>query len=282
MISIQNVVKELDTLKPIPEIALRITTMAENPQSSLSDIAHMILHDPIITANLLKICNSAYFGFLRQIDSVHEALSLLGLRQIVDLVLLKCCAENLRKAQKGYGLHEGELFRQAVSSALITRELAHKKKARGKHLIFTSALLKDIGKVVLDRFIAGSFKKIDDFVKKDGLGFREAEKKMIGIDHAEVGAMLAERWSFSPKMTYIIRNHHPSAESAETDFETLIVYLADTICVMMGIETGGGGPSCRFYESTLRRLNLSEGDIHEIILTFNKKKQKVEELLAVI
>jgi HD-like signal output (HDOD) protein len=111
MISVQGLIKEIDNLKPIPQIASRVMKMSEDPECSLRDIADVILHDPLITANLLRICNAAYFGLPRQIDSVQDAITLLGLQKIVDLVLLKCCTQALGREQRGYGLHEGELWR---------------------------------------------------------------------------------------------------------------------------------------------------------------------------
>lgn len=282
MISVQGLISEIDNLKPIPQIANRVMKMAEDPQCSLRDIADVILHDPLITANLLRICNAAYFGLPRQIDSVQDAITLLGLQKIVDLVLLKCCAQTLGREQKGYGLHEGELWRAAVASAIIARKLSEREGSQSRQLIFTAALLKDIGKVILDRFVADAFKQIDDLIKNEGLSFNEAEKKSIGIDHAELGALVAKKWKLSPKMVYIIKNHHMSEECAKKDFETSVVYLADTLCMMMGIGGGVDGLAYRFYNDVLKRLNITEMDFQAIMVDFGENMQKLDELLEVM
>jgi putative nucleotidyltransferase with HDIG domain len=282
MISIQGLIKEIDNLKPIPQIAGRVMKMAEDPGCSLRDIADVILHDPLITANLLRICNAAYFGLPRQIDSVQDAITLLGLQKIVDLVLLKCCIQVLGRQQRGYGLHEGELWRTAVSGAVIARKISEREGTQSRQLIFTAALLKDIGKVILDRFVADSFEQIDDFIKNDGLSFNEAEKKAIGIDHAELGALVAKKWNLSPKMVYIIRNHHMSEESARKDFETSVVYLADTLCMMMGIGGGVDGLAYRFHDEVMKRLNITEMDFQAIIADFGENMQKLDALLEAV
>jgi putative nucleotidyltransferase with HDIG domain len=282
MISIQGLIKEIDNLKPIPQIAGRVMKMAEDPGCSLRDIADVILHDPLITANLLRICNAAYFGLPRQIDSVQDAITLLGLQKIVDLVLLKCCIQVLGRQQRGYGLHEGELWRTAVSGAVIARKISEREGTQSRQLIFTAALLKDIGKVILDRFVADSFEQIDDFIKNDGLSFNEAEKKAIGIDHAELGALVAKKWNLSPKMVYIIRNHHMSEESARKDFETSVVYLADMLCMMMGIGGGVDGLAYRFHDEVMKRLNITEMDFQAIIADFGENMQKLDALLEAV
>ncbi|MDX9785518.1 MAG: HDOD domain-containing protein [Desulfobacterales bacterium] len=279
MTAIQELIKEIKSLKPIPQIANQIMQIAEDPDASLSEIADIILFDPIITANLLRTCNSAYFALPRRIDSVHEAVSLLGLEQIVDVVLLKSGVENLKNKQEGYGLNEGDLWRYSVSSALIAREIATRKGVKNKQLIFTAALLKDIGKVILDRFVAGAFHNIQELVQQNGYSFMEAEKKVIGVDHAELGGLVASSWNFSEKMVYIIRNHHLANEAARQDLECSIVYLSDILCMMMGIGVGSDGLAYRFHDDVIKSLGFSEKELLEIIAGFGENMSKVEDLI---
>jgi putative nucleotidyltransferase with HDIG domain len=279
MSAIQELIKEIKSLKPIPQIANQIMEIVEDPKASLSDVADIILFDPIITANLLRTCNSAYFGLPRKVDSVHDAVALLGLEQIVDLVLLKSGAENLKNKQDGYGLNEGDLWRYSVSSALIARDIAEKKGIEHKQLIFTAALLKDIGKVILDRFVADAFSNIQQLVQENGFSFMEAEKKIIGVDHAELGGLVATNWQFSDKMVYIIRNHHLADEKAREDVNCCIVYLSDILCMMMGIGVGADGLAYRFHDDVVKALGFSEKELLEIIANFGENMAKVEDLI---
>ena len=99
MSAIQELIKEIKNLRPIAQIANQIMSIVENPNASLSDVADIIIYDPMTTANILRTCNSAYFGLSRKVESVHEAVALIGLKQVVDLVLLKSGSENLKKEQ---------------------------------------------------------------------------------------------------------------------------------------------------------------------------------------
>lgn len=279
MSTLEELVKDIDNLKPMPAIVNQIMAAAEKPDSSMEEIAEIILYDPSITANILKMCNSAYFNLPRKIDSVHDAVTMMGMEQVIDIVLLKSGAENLQKDQKGYGLHEGELWKHAVSSALIARNLAEKKGSEHKQMIFTAALLKDIGKVILDRFVSDSYQKINDLVHNKGCSFREAEKKVLGIDHAELGGIIAKMWDFSPKMVSMIRNHHMNDEKAKDDLETQILYVADNVCMMMGIGGGADGLAYRFHKDVLRKLGISPIDLQGIIASFGEEMQKVEDLI---
>jgi putative nucleotidyltransferase with HDIG domain len=267
-------------LAPIPAIATQILTKTEDPDSSMSEIADLIVDDPALTANLLKICNSAYFGLPRKVESVKNAVTWIGLDQIVELVLTSSFSKNFNKGLAGYGLGEGELWRHAVISAHVAKHLTNRYGiSQNKHLIYTAALLKDIGKLILGRFVAFSAEKINILVNSQGYSFNDAEKKVIGMNHEELGAAVGEKWSFSNKLIYIIRHHHLADESARQDLATTLVYLADIVCMLMGICTGTDGLSYRFYSDALKRIDVSENDLQEIIAETTVNRQKIEYLL---
>jgi putative nucleotidyltransferase with HDIG domain len=280
MTSLNGIVEQINLLAPIPAIASQIMTKSEDPDSSLAEIADLIINDPALTANLLKICNSAYFGLRRKVESVKDAVAWVGLDQIVELVLTSSVSDNFNKGLEGYGLGEGELWRHAVTSAHVAKSLANRYGvSQNKHLIYTAALLKDIGKLILGRFVAFSLEKINILVHSQGYSFNDAEKIVIGMNHEELGAMVGEKWSFSEKLIYIIRHHHLTDESARQDLETTLIYLADIICLMMGICAGTDGLRYRFYSDVLKRINVSEKDLQGIIAETSENRQKIEHLL---
>lgn len=281
MNDIKSIVKKIDGLKPIPQVASKVMSIAEDPESSMHDLSNVIVYDTAVTTNLLKVANSAYFGLSEKVDSVHQAIVLIGMDQVANLVLLSAGSENLKGSQEGYDLEAGDLWKYSVSSALIARELAEKKGAKETQLIFTAALIKDIGKVILNQYVKDSFDNINTLVIEQNFTFREAEKEIIGIDHAELGGMVAENWKFSPKMIEIIRNHHLPQESSISEFESSIVYMADMICMMMGIGVGSDGLAYRFHRKVVERLGLTEKDFQNIIAGFCERLPQVEAMMNV-
>ncbi|MBF0100262.1 MAG: HDOD domain-containing protein [Desulfobacterales bacterium] len=279
MTAIHELLKAIDNLKPMPAIMNQIMTVMENPRSSMQEIAEVIQLDPIITATILKICNSAYFGLPRQIESLNDAITYLGMEQIIDIVIIKSGTQSFAGKQVGYGLYEGELWKHAVLSAMTAKDIADKLGIKQKHVIFTTALLKDIGKIILDRFVRDSFDRINMMVKDKGMSFREAEKAVLGIDHAEAGAILAKKWNFSQKMIEIIKNHHFNEKSSQYDEENSIIYIADNVCMMMGVGIGADGLAYRFHEEVLNRLGITDKGLQEIISRFSENMQKVEKML---
>ncbi|MCK5541414.1 MAG: HDOD domain-containing protein [Desulfobacterales bacterium] len=282
MVAMQELVKEIKQLKPIPAIVNQIIEIIDKPDSSMKDIAKIIKYDPAVTANLLKICNSAYFGLKEPAESVEDAVSLIGIDQIVELVLMKSGASVLGCKLDGYGFAEGAMWKYSVSSALIAKQIANRLSMENKNTIFTASLLKDIGKTVLDKFVSNSFEKINALVLNQNMGFIEAEKKILGVDHSELGAMIAKIWKFSPKMVTIIRNHHCQDSSMYKDKDVAVVYFADCVCMMFGIGIGADNIAYRFHKEAMEELGINASEMPEIIIEFSENMQKVEELLNMV
>lgn len=281
MTNLQIVIKEIKNLKPIPAVVTSLLEIIDDPNASMNEITKIIQYDPAITADLLRTANSAYFGLKRPAETIQEAAMMLGTDHVVDLVMLKVSAQVAKGTQKGYDLHEGALWKYSVSSALIAKQVAVQLDLPNKNSIFTAALLKDIGKTVLDKFIQDAFEKISNLVINENFSFMEAEKQIIGVDHAELGAMIAKMWKFSPRMVGIIRNHHLSSETMVRDKDLAVVYLSDCICMMMGMGVGADGLAYRFHPQAMDHIGISAEDTLKIIADFACRMDEVEMLLKV-
>ena len=280
MNKIDEIIDEINALKPIPKVAHRVLEIVEDPKSSASDLAEVVIYDQSLTANVLRICNSPYYALPRKVDSVQQAIAYLGMAKIAEIVLMKMGADYLKAEHSGYDLREGDLWMHAVSSAVIAREICELKNTPNSQLIFTAALLKDIGKVILHRYVGEMFEDIFRLVEQEGITFREAEKNVIGIDHAELGAKVAKKWQFSAKMVHIIANHHLNGSWSEDDIETAVVYLADTVCMMMGLGVGCDGLAYRFHNKVIRALGISDTDLQGIMAGFGQRLGEVEQLVG--
>lgn len=276
---LQTLIKEIKNLKPIPAVANQLLNIVDNKDSSMAQIANVIQYDPVITATVLKTCNSAYFGLKNPVESIKDAVNMLGTDHVIELALIKSGAKTLSGCQKGYGLAKGDMWKFSVYSAVIAKQVAVKLSLENKNTIFTSALIKDIGKIILEKYVLEKSEKITDLVENKNLSFLEAEKKILGIDHAELGAMIAKMWNFSPRMVKIIRHHHLNDESMVQDREIAAVYLSDCICMMMGTGVGSDGLAYRFKNQVMKNLGISAGDLLMIISEFGINMKEIEELL---
>ena len=278
--NINAIIQKIDTLTPIPATTNKIMEIAGDPDGALTDLADVLQYDAELTANLLKLCNSTYYGLTVKIDSARQAISMLGLDQVLEMVMIANTGKNLLTSQKSYDLRRGELWKSSVATALVSKSIAENKKNTNKFRVYTASLIKDIGKVVIDMYVGDYLKKIQYLVAKKGYGFDQAEQAVLGIDHAQLGGIVAEKWNFSPKMTFMINNHHLNDASAREDVETCIVYLADTISRMVGIGVGSDGLAYKFYEDIFDNLGVSEADIQHFMAEFQMSLNKAERLLV--
>ncbi len=269
MPNINKILKQVKALHPIPAMAHKVLALASDPDCSMSDLVRLVEHDPAITANLLKICNSAYLGLAVKVDSVQQAVTMLGLQHVVELVLAQNLSVNMTKAHKGYQMAKGDLWKQSVASAMVARTLAERRDLLALPAIYTAALLRDIGKVVLHEYVGGKLEKIQGIVKTQNVSFIDAEKECIGMDHATLGGIIAKEWKFSPHMVYMIENHHLSNPEARNDPATATLYLADMVAMMVGTCTGVDRLAYHVYEDIFEDFFLAKDELKALMLTYD-------------
>ncbi len=274
--------QEIKNLTPIPAVTMSLLKVVEDPNKTMDDVTNIIQYDPAITADVLRSANSAYFGLKYPAETISDAAKMLGTDRLVELVLLKVASKIIQGPLDGYGMHEGALWKHSVSSAIIAKQVAVQLGLSHSCTIFTAALLKDIGKTVMDKYVQNAYKKIYKLVINENFSFMEAETKVIGVNHAELGGMMAQIWKFSPKMVRIINNHHLPREDMVKDKDTIVVYLADCICMMMGMGIGADGLAYRFHHQAIEKIGISADDILTIIVNFTPQMKEVEKLLKMV
>lgn len=276
---IELLLNEIDDLEPFPQIAHKVLELSEDPESNMSEIADVVQYDPIITADIIKMSNSAYFGLSRNIDSVKDALSVLGLDKVVDLVLMKCSSKNFKGIQPGYDLQEGALWKKSACAAVIAKKIALKKEIKTSSRVFTSTLLRDIGKVILGRYVESKKDNIFCLIEEDGLSFDEAEKKVFGIDQSELSALIIKKWGLPGEMVIIVKNSFMPKKGAKFSIESDIVYFAHNICLMLGIGVGADGLAYRFDEDVMERLDIDHFELEQMMVDFAYSISELESLI---
>jgi HD-like signal output (HDOD) protein len=279
--TIDCIIETIDLLKPVSDVAAKVMALLNDPDCGMSDLAEIIRYEPALTANVLKLANSAYFGLPGKISDAKQAIVYLGMTQVVDLVLLVTCSNRFSGSHHGYGLSKGDLWRSAVAGGVMAGDLAKIKGMKQGSLLFTSGLLRDIGKVVMDQHVQTAMDQIQDRIATQAVTFIEAERLVLGFDHSEVGAMVAQKWQFPPMLQQVIRHHHTPLQSNGCFLEASVVHLADLLCRKMGISRGFDDPTYPEDERVLQSLALNESVIQQVMDGFSAKMSRLEALFAV-
>ncbi|MGA1874053.1 MAG: HDOD domain-containing protein [bacterium] len=230
--SIENIIGQVQSLPTLPSLALEVMMMAENPESSLADIALILQKDPAIASKILKIANSAFYGYSRQVTNLQNALLLLGLREVKTIVLGVSIVNLFKSSNSEVGYNHQLLWLHSAAVAQIARSLAFKASLFDlEQEAFTVGLIHDIGKIVLDQFRHHDFLKIIHLVQKEGnLTFLEAENRILGVNHAQIGGWLAQKWLFPSDLAEAIEYHHNPQESKHGHLLASLAHIADIFC----------------------------------------------------
>jgi len=267
--------QHIDHFAEMPPLCQRLLGYLEDPDVDFKVIRDTIQYDPGLTANVLKLANSVYFGAVQEVASLQAALVRLGTRRIFELVLSLNVSGRLVPALPGYGLEANELLRHSIWTAVAAQELAALLGMKDVDTVFTAGLLHDIGLLLLDPFIAEQHERFGRVMDEQSMAFDQAEKEVLGMDHAEAGARILERWNLGAGMAAAVRWHHAPNEAEENHSLVYLVHLGDMLALSEGVGTGIYGLQFSVSAEPVRALGLKK---HHLEYTASKTLDKMREL----
>jgi putative nucleotidyltransferase with HDIG domain len=225
---LSDIKKTMDQLQSIPQIALGIAGMISD-DCDIASIAAEIRKDQVLSAKILRLSNSSYLGVPRKIDSIDQAIAILGDKTLLQLIITAQTEHLLTSADKGYSLTRGGLFYHALATARLSERLSHRTGRIKPDLAYTAGLLHDIGKIVLDQYLAKMKPLFYRMMQEHGEDSKSIEQKIFGIDHNQVGLELSENWGLPQVIKDVTLFHHcPEKADSNADIVRLI-HLADAI-----------------------------------------------------
>jgi putative nucleotidyltransferase with HDIG domain len=232
---IYRIALKIEAFPGMPTTAAKLLPLLENYDSTASEIESILKYDPGLTANILKLTNSAYFGIPTRISSVRQAIVLLGWKRLLQVVMTICMSPLMNKTIPGYDMPRGALWQHSVAVSVAAEILVKALKIPDADEVFTAALLHDVGKLILGGFVKEDLQQIEDMVTK-GITFDVAESMVLGTNHAEIGGQILDKWSFPSELVSAVQWHHDPESCEESCNLSDIVHVANT----MGIMTGNG------------------------------------------
>ncbi|HIJ78353.1 MAG: HDOD domain-containing protein [Desulfobulbaceae bacterium] len=218
-------IKNIDKIAPCPEVALDVLSIAHESDCSIPKLAEKIEQDPGLTANMLQMANSAYFGHIKKITSIRDIIVRLGLETVKIIAITSASVGLLNTPQKGYALGRGELWHHSYGVATLANIIGRYAKVRDNAAIYTAALLHDVGKIILDRPLQLESYNRDN--QNPPLTMIERERNLLHTDHAEVGMALLEKWGLPESICVPVGLHHDMSQPRAKRLGVKIVHLAD-------------------------------------------------------
>ena len=232
------ILHDVESLPSMPRIMEKARKILADPDSSLKDLANLIETDQALAMKVLRLSNSAYYSRLKAATSIQDAAVVLGLKVLGELLTVACTAKLLGHALKGYGLPSDALWRHSLSVAVGARIVASRKHPDLANEAFSAGLVHDAGKIILDKYIMERQEAFADFLKDGNETFLDAEKKILGFDHAEIAARVCQKWNFPKHICAAIEYHHRPSRFRGNQL-AFIVHAADRIAIWSGMNTDG-------------------------------------------
>lgn len=275
MISLDTIFKSIDYLPPFPVTVTKVMRMLRDPKVTAEELADTVKFDQALTANMLKLCNSSYYGLRRTVSNLREAVVYLGLSELKKMIVRTGTKQYFENQHPGYESEKGEMWRQAIATSIIAEKLAVRVGDVNADYAFIAGLLHDVGKLVFSEYVMKSSQDIFTLVDDQHMSFLDAELQVLGYTHSQVGAFMLERWDFPEEIVSAVRKHHDPVEEGDTVIEN-IVRLADSLAMLMGYETSIDGLAYKGYSGLCASFNLKHSDVDTIIAESQEEISHVE------
>jgi putative nucleotidyltransferase with HDIG domain len=277
-ISLAQIIDSVKDLPTLPAIVMELLNNIDNEELNMHDLAQKVSHDMALTAKTLRYANSPYYSTMIKVTTVQQAISLLGLstvRQIViTAALTGCFPENNCR-----GFNHKDFWRHSNAVAIAARILARRLKLN-PDVAFTAGLLHDIGALVLATCHTGAYEMVLEQRQELQTTQYETEKQLLGIDHALVGETLATQWNFSEVMIKAIAGHH-HPEKPGLGFLATIVHVADGIAHALGVTTTPDLAPPEITGQSWESLGLDQTLLDEVLAEAAVEFEKLQEAVEV-
>ena len=283
MTMVDRILKSIKTIPAFPATGNKVAQLLEKADYSVSQVANIIKFDPSMTANILKMSNSAYFSPLHRISNINDAVTYLGQKNLLRAIQTAGISKYYKKGASGYFDKTTDLWEHCVAVALMSQILSKKIIGKEDTTLYTAALLHDVGKIIMGEFVRDSLPKISLLVSEKNMSFLDAEEAVLGINHADLGGKIAEHWNFPVEITEAIAYHHrPDLLEKEGKILPWIVYMADQACLMLGVGGGVEGLAQRAVSELLKKFNLRMRDLETSMVMLSDDLDRAKELMSIV
>ena len=258
-------IEKVSNLPTLPGIVTRIAKMVDSPETTGRMLGREIAKDQVISAKVLKLVNSGFYGFSDPISTIQHSVTLLGFNTVKSLVLSSTVLDMMKDSLPG-------LWEHSLACARTCSIIAAHIELDDPEEISTAGLLHDLGKVILRQTMEREFRRIANYVDRADMLFYEAEEKVLGANHGEMGGWLLEKWALPPRLVEPIIDHHDFRPNRDHAEDTAILHLADILCRAEAFGNGGDRKIPRLAPGALEILKIGIDDVREIM------ERMVEEL----
>jgi HD-like signal output (HDOD) protein len=277
-------IEQIDHLPALPAIVSRLIRVVNSPDTSADDAARLIQQDPALTAKMLRLANSAFYGIPRSISSVSSAVVILGFNTIRSLVLSASVMKMFSSTQRP-SIDRDRFWKHSISCAIAAKTIVRQfinVRMMDPESAFCAGIIHDIGKLILSEFAPDDYNETCSFARQNRIPLFEAERRFLGITHAELGRILADKWALPLDLEYALVFHHEPAKADSLIDLVATVHMANIMTHRMGIGLWENESDPPEWEQTRSVLRINDGDFERILSSLKDAVEKSGEFFDII
>lgn len=275
--SLEELIASAPKLGSYAGVLRKLDRLIADAQTTMTEICSVIEQEPALAAKMLQLGNTCFFGFARRVETVFETVCLIGIQQVRDLVATATILSTFEGISSDYVDMES-FWQHSLACAVAARILAIERQLPKPENYFTAGLLHDIGRQVLFTSLPKHTQKILALYSSKRLLLREAEVKVLGYDHAEIGAALLQAWHYPFRLIHAVRFHHAAMSTGAYQMEAGIVHLADFLVCSMEFGCTGETRIPPLNMKVWERIGLSTNALESVTQSIDEQYNAVEAI----
>ncbi|MGF1483046.1 MAG: HDOD domain-containing protein [Opitutales bacterium] len=278
--TLESLIKQTEKLLPSPQVLPRLLTVLESDDACAWDIVDLVKLDAALTTQVLALSNSAFYGFASTSTDLEEAVNRLGFRELYKLVSLVLCRKLIGKdSLEAYLLAEGQLWEHSLATAVAAENIAG-LAAEDSSLAYTVGLMHCIGKLAINQLGSGHYEAVYRKIEEENLTMLEAERAVMGFDHAEATAALLRHWNFPEEAWKPIQHQYVPAEAVAHKGMTAVLHTAVYVAAITGTNHGRDAWAFRLDDNALKMARQTPESIQEIVIQVVERLETVKGLIG--
>lgn len=276
MQSLEIKISRSENLPVLPQIVSQVLKLADNPEASPKEMERVIERDPAVTAKILRVANSSYYGF-NQIPSIGRAISMLGMNQIRSLVVGVAYQQIISGRAVASHFNKLEFWRHSLAVATGARIISKIKMPMKSEEMYVAGMMHDVGLLAMDRFHPLELDKAIQYAIMEEIALHQSEQLNFGFDHSQLGAMLAEKWGLTPIIVDAVRYHHDPDMDSRNGSTTVIIALANTLAHECGLTNNIPNQPYEVDDSLLEAVGIAREQLDVIRNVMVQEITRAEE-----
>lgn len=280
---ITEIVQKACDLSGLPDVTHKVISIANSPESDAGDLEQALRLDPSLAARVIRVANSAYYAQPGQIKTIHSAVVLLGFDTIKNVALAASISELFKGKCETEGYSRSALWEHMVSVAATARMIARRIRYPDPEEAFLAGIVHDIGMILADLYLHDGFLSSVAHARQNRCSLIVAEREVMGVDHAFIGARLARAWNFPKEIRYAVAFHHePDKAGAEGLQIAMLIHLSDALSKMVEKRPMGDNNTSSLHRQALPTLNLKPMDVKVLHQDLADELAGVQEFYGLI